>query len=166
MKEIVIPFTLTAAQVNTLDTVKTTIVTFSSDAYIRIPKRLMLKKAAGTAYALTQGNDSRVGIIEGDAVESYADAFAGGATLQVIETQSAQTIEGKGLSGGRVVFSVPEEGFLDSTSAQVRIAIPSSRARVFRDAPSSFVINSTASIASGTGGLEGWLVFEEYVPGA
>ena len=166
MKEIVIPFTLTAAQVNTLDTVKTVVVTFSSDEYVRIPKRLLLKKAAGTAYAFTKtgGRDSRV--TEGNTPESYSDGFDGGAIIQIVEVENSQTVDGSNLFGGRVVFNVPAENFLDSALAKTLVALPSSNSLIFESYASDFVIRSTASIASGTGGLEGWLVFEEYVPGA
>ena len=166
MKEIVIPFTLTAAQVNTLDTVKTVVVTFSSDEYVRIPKRLLLKKAAGTAYAFTKTGGKNSFVVEGNTPESYSDGFDGGAIIQIVEVENSQTVDGSNLFGGRVVFNVPAEGFLDSALAKVRVALPSSNALVFEDYASDFVIRSTAGIASGTGGLEGWLVFEEYVPGA
>ena len=158
--EIKIPFTLTAAQVNTLDTSPVSIVTGLESTLIYEPKKLILKKNAGTAYALTASvhpGDAPRGVVVGDS-DSTSIEFSFNSGLVVSEVQR----ESGSLFSERPVFYVPSDGFLNSARAQSRIALPYLSARVFQPGTQRFRIRLLDSIASGTGSLEGWLCFEQH----
>ena len=155
----IIPFTITATNLNLADTTEQTIVNFPSDNRIRVPIRLELLKEAGTAYTISEAGGFRVDSVDGNTTDSYTDLFRGGAFVTVISTarenESSQ-------SQGVAFFYVPMVGFLDQTGIERRLALASVRPRVFRTGATKMKLRLTANVASGTGSLHGRLYYDEY----
>src|SRR3990172_10772311 len=106
---IIVPFTVTAANLNLSDTADQTILSLASnDMIIRAPVRLELRKEAGTAYALApigpeeHANSRFKTRLRPDFPSgSYSDMFSGEQYLVVSDDL------------GRSFFFVPMVGFLD-----------------------------------------------------
>lgn len=158
---VIIPFTVSATNLNLLDTVEKTLVTFPSDNLVRVPVRLEVNKAAGTAYSLTYPGGFKPPDFEIDGADSYSDLFQGGANLLILETLRSEDAGDQ----ERVLFSVPLHRFLDVATSESRLVLPNPRARTFTTDAVSLKARLTCNIASGTGALNGRLYFEQYTLG-
>ena len=120
--------TLTAAQINAIDAAEVTLATLKTNTSMaRIPERVVIYKAAGTAYTVSSG--ARIVIRD---------------------------------SGNQVLFSIPAEGFLDQATEQGRVQEADMSGKAFKSGGvTSFTIDSTASIASGTGSVTVYVFFDE-----
>ena len=158
--KIVIPFTLTNAQVLTLDTTSVTLATFDgSSRLVRVPTRLTIRKDEDTAafaltrnlpYNLAGGDDAPVDR-HLDADKSYRYAVEGGdAFLVVCETD------------GRPLFFIPADYLLQTVNEVNVVALPQTAGVVFKPGQTTYYIRSTVPIATGTVGLSGNLYFEEF----
>ena len=156
-----VPFEITATNLNLADTTLQTIQTFPDDGLIRIPTRLELRRDAGTAYALTFQGGRRAGQRKTETfqreVDSYTAIFSQGAFL-VIESKDDD-------DRSRPHMFIPIEGFLDVATAQTRLVFPLVDNHVFRAGATSFTLRSLVGLASGTGSLFGRLYFDEYTVG-
>lgn len=154
-ESVMIPFTITATNLNLADTSPQTIITFADDNLIKIPTRLELSREAGTAYTLTAPayKNQRVENFQ-QTIDTYSAMFAGGSYL-VIE---AVDDDGR----GRPFFFVPALGFLDSASNQRRLSFPVINGDTFRTGATKFRLRLTVNAASGTGSLLGRLYFDKY----
>jgi hypothetical protein len=160
--DLVIPFTLTAAQINTLDTAPVSLVSGMKSTYVYIPKRLALKKAAGTAYTLSllhdigsQRDDSAISL-ESD---SHVHGFNSGILVSEVRRAIGTSFE------ERAVFWTPSRGFLDSSQARTKVVLPRPELQEFNEGSSRFRIQVMDTISGGTGSVEGWLYFEEHAIG-
>src|SRR3990170_5653866 len=134
MNEIVIPFTITATDVNLLDTADFTVISLqSNDRIVRVPIRLELYKAAGTAYTLAPIYQNRK---EGYSPE-LVDFYSGGTFLAVRD------------SYGQVFFKVQLEGFLDRANAGSLVALPVGGITL-RPGSSEFTVHTTVPVSGGT----------------
>ena len=156
MNQVVVPFSLTATQVNALGATPITLISFANDRRVRIPTRLELIKESGTAYTITVTGETFLPVAQsGQRVpDSYAGFFAGGAFLVL------EAVDENG--SGRPYAFVPETGFLSVASEQTRLIVPEIDGQAFRTGAVSFAIRSSAVLSSGTGGLRGRLYFDEY----
>lgn len=154
-------FTILAADVNTLDTTPVTIETFRTNTgLIRIPTRLELVKAAGTAYTIENPKEElRYGakVLLPPPFGSYSDNFDGGSFLVIRD------------NNGIVFFRVPLQGFLDSASEQIRVSFAALPSGTFKPGSTStdreaFTLEAqlTVKTSGGTGSLKGRIYFDEY----
>jgi hypothetical protein len=155
----VVPFTVSATNLNLLDSTPITLFTTATDGMIRVPTRLMLTKAAGTAYTITPFGGFEGDFVEGGTLDSYSDALAPGANLVVTEVEREVTGAGKQV---RRLFSVPLVGFLDQTSAQSRLVLPHVAPRVWSSGVVEWDVRLTAGVAGGTGALTGLVYFDQF----
>jgi hypothetical protein len=152
-----IPFTVTAANLNLADTTPYTITATlgSNSGLIRVPTRLELTKAAGTAYSLSNISPKPRRESRMDTVDSLNQLFLGGGDLIVEARDSAGRV--------RPFFFVPAEGFLDQATEQSRVVLPFTDGAWFKKADHlTFRLRIGCNIASGTGSLKGRLYFDEY----
>lgn len=160
--EFVIPFTLTAAQVNTLDTSPVSIVSSMKSNYVYIPKRLVLKKNSGTGYTLAA--PALTEIPRTDRVEGFfntADEFAFTDSLVVSETLRESGTK----FSERPIFAVKVDTFLSSSAEKTLVALPISDQRVFQPGSTRYRIRLMSGVSGGTGSLEGWLYLDEFAIG-
>ena len=160
-REVMIPFEITATNLNLADTSLQTIHSFPNDGFIRVPTRLELKRDAGTAYTLSYPGGKKSGQRKVEnfqrEVDSYTAIFSGGPFL-VIESKDDD-------DRSRPHIFIPEEGLLDVATAQTRLVFPLRDNHVFRAGATSFTLRSLAGLASGTGSLFGRFYFDEYTVG-
>ena len=160
--KIVIPFTVTSAQVLTLDTTSVTLYTFDANTrVVRVPQRLEITKPAGTAYTLTRGftnNTENVSTTARIPLDrrgihdlSYRYTAEGGnAWLVVRDTLGAPA------------FWIPADRLLQTTAESGLVVLPLNSGRFYTTLQTSFVLRSTVPIATGTSVLNGRIYFEEY----
>lgn len=155
LNEGTVTFSISATQLNALDSTKQTLVTFADDGVIRVPRRLELRRNAGTAYSITLGNRPKSKARDGDYFDTAAEGHQGGANLFVEVTSQNDSFH-------RMWFDVDTEGFLDVATEQSRVVLPRTESRVYKDGAKDVKLGIKSSIASGTGSLEGTLFFDEY----
>jgi hypothetical protein len=154
-----IPFTLTAALLNALDSTPLNIVTDLPCTYVYVPKYVTLWKQAGTAYTLSPGQETdiaRTDKVESDDSASDLHGFRGSGLLLT----EVQRVTGT-LIQERAVFHIPTKGFLDLGAASGRLVLPLSNIKVFRTGSPRFRIICLDTISGGTGTVNGWLYFEK-----
>jgi hypothetical protein len=163
MAEIIVPFSVTAANVNLLDTVPLEIGAFGGSAEIvKVPVRLELWRAAGTAYApvgvrtdspypltYTSALEYHPGLPEDRGVREEAGSY-----LLVREVDSND-------HATRVVFRVPIRGFLTGTAGVGVVAFPLGGDAYF-GGDKVLQIVSTGGISGGTGVLSGRVFYAEF----
>ena len=158
MNSLIVPFTITAANLNLADQADQAIITFTSnDRLVRIPVRLELRKEAGTAYTLAPlGISDEIGAFRfknsqrpDPLTGSYSDLFSGNQYLIVKDNL------------GQPFFKVPAVGFLDQATAQNRVAIADVSGYTLKSGASSFSLRVGVGISGGTGSLSGRLYLEE-----
>ena len=160
--KIVIPFTVTSAQVLTLDTTSVTLYTFDANTrVVRVPQRLEITKPAGTAYALTRGlptNSDNAATAPRPLVDrrgihdiSYRHTNEGGSAWLVVR----DTL-------GAPAFWIPADRLLQTTAESGLVVLPMNNGRFYTTLQTSFVLRSTVPIATGTSVLNGRIYFEEY----
>lgn len=154
MTSVVFPFTITADQLNAADTADQTVLTLTTNSrVVRVPTRLEIYRASGTAYSLT----GRYGPPEPEPRNSADNFHRGGKFLVIRSVYDA----GEHSAPQDDLFYIPMGGLLDQTSAVKMLAMPLLDGKTFRPGASSFVLRSTCAIASGTGSLTCRLFFDE-----
>ena len=156
----IIPFTVTAANLNLADTTPYTInaTLASNSSLIRVPTHLELTKAAGTAYTLSNIQKKARYEQKSDRVDNLTQWLAGQGDLIVEARDSAGRT--------RPFFFVPVEGFLDQATEQSRLVFPFTDGAWFNKHDYlTFRLRVGCNIASGTGSLKGRLYFDEYAVG-
>ena len=150
----VIPFEVSAADLNLADTAGYTLYSFSSSNLLKVPIRLELCKDAGTAYTVTapQYVVRKVEYFQAS-VDNYAEQFQGGSFL-IVESRDAQ-------GRSKPLFVTPLTGFLDSASEERRLVFPCCVGDTYRAGATSIVLRTTVNVASGTGSLKGRLYIDE-----
>jgi hypothetical protein len=155
MSSVIYPFTITAAQLNAADTADQSVLTLPSNSrLVRVPTRLEVQRAAGTAYTLTEFYKHR----EEDHRNTADDFYKGGQFLVIrsVYTQGSRNIPQDNL------FYIPLHNILDQASAVQFVSLPLTNGKTFRTGAESFVLRSTCAIASGTGALTCKLYFDEF----
>jgi len=165
--KIVIPFTVPAASVLTLDTVSYTIATFDSNTrVVRIPVMLTISKPAGVAYALTRGLPQSAEnaatqareVIDRVGVADFSNkAFIHGGNAWLVVREASGTT-GK----GSAAFWIPADRLLQTTAESALVVKPLNDGRHYATGQATFVIRSTVPLATGDQPLNGRIYFEEY----
>lgn len=161
MPEVRIPISLTAAQLNASGASPITLYSYTEDTRFRIPTRIELVKEAGTtAYGITvTGESSSAKPYDDELSKNSYTAFFGGGAFLTLEAQDANGV-------GRVLAYIPENGFLDVATEQKRLVFPSAEGLVFRPGVTTYVLRSTAALASGDARIRGFIYFNEYAIGS
>lgn len=183
--KIVIPFDVTSAQVLTLDTTPVTIASFtdSDSPLVRVPVRLELSKAAGTAaYTVTYNHpgqnlfDDTAGSVyrrsssdaegqRGELFTRQSDAYINGLTADSLdEPEAAQNGRAFLLvrdDHKRVLFRIPT-AILKSASATGSVIFPSLSGFAFRAGRNTFTLVSNVALAAGDSAIRGRIFFEEF----
>jgi hypothetical protein len=146
MPKIVVPFTIAEEDVLTLGSTPVTIASFkTAPGLARVPVRLEIRKAAGTAYAFTDivtpSDNLRDNFLE--------DARVG--TYLVVRDSDA-----------RPFFYVKLEGFIDRTDSRGYLVFPELDSKSFEPGNTSFEIVATTALTVGTGAITGRLYLDEY----
>lgn len=155
MNYVIFPFTITAAQLNAADTADQTILTLPTNSrMVRVPTRLEVQRAAGTAYTLAPIHFHR----EEDHRNTADDFYKGGAFLSIrsVYTQGSRSVPQDEL------FYIPMEGILDQASAVQFVSLPLTDGKTFRTGAVSFALRASCPISGGTGSLTCRLYFDEY----
>ena len=159
MPKIVKPFSIAEASVLTLGTTAVAVAAFdTNDNIVRVPVRLEISKAAGTAYDVTYNfpvavtaATTPVTDLRGDATKQYvAEGIGGGAYLVVRDDYS------------RVFFWVPADALLVSAGITNFVVFPNLNGIALRPGRNTFSIFSNVGIATGTGAITGRIYFDEY----
>jgi hypothetical protein len=163
MAEIIVPFSVAAADVNLLDTVPVEIGAFGGSVEIvKVPVRLELWRAAGTAYAPVGVRTDSVYPI----AYTAADYRAGlrGDDRGVWEESGSYLLVREVDSGDRptrVIFRVPIRGFLTGTDGVGVVAFPLGGDAYF-GGDKVLQIVSTSGLSGGTGVLSGRVFYAEF----
>ena len=163
MAEIVVPFSIAAVDVNLLDTVPYEIGDFGGSAeMVKVPVRLELWRAAGTAYApvgpRTDSAYPRTYASAQEFISGLPDDRGireeAGSYLLVREVDARD-------HPSRVIFRVPIYGFLTSTLGVGVVAFPLGGDAYF-GGDKVLQIAATCGLSGGTGVLSGRVYFAEY----
>ena len=156
LNEGTVTFTITAAQLNALDSTKQTLVTFADDGVVRVPKRLELRRNPGTAYTIAAGEyPKKKPGRDGDYYDTAAGANQGGSSMFVEVTSQNDSFH-------RMWFEVDTDGFLDATTIQNRVVFPQVESGEYKSGAKAVKLGIRTTISGGTGTLEGTLFFDEY----
>ncbi len=168
----VIPFTITAANVNLADTADQSVYTFNSNSsVIRVPTSLIVGWKGGTAYTV----GGRKGTLIGRDTERAAAATYDLSNLDQVPSLNFYLTHPSG-SGRRVqlLFRVPIielglVGVLDNATGSTTgsksslVAFPVPDKKFFTSNEyGSLVVHSNVSLSGGTGDISGQFAFEEY----
>ena len=159
MPKIVKPFSIAEAAVLTLDTSAAQIAAFdANDNIVRVPVRLEISKAAGTAYEVTYNSPAYITAattpitdLFGDPTKAYTSEGIGGGAYLVVRDDYSRTF-----------FWVPADALLVSAGITNFVAFPSLNGIALRPGRNTFSIFSNVGIATGTGAITGRIYFDEY----
>ena len=159
MPKIVKPFTIAEADVLTLDTSAAEIASFeTNDNIVRVPVRLEISKAAGTAYEVTYNFPASITAattpitdLSGDPTKAYTSEGLGGGAYLVIRDDYS-----------RPFFWVPADALLVSAAITNFVVFPSLNGVALRPGRNTFSVFSNVGIATGTGAITGRIYFDEY----
>jgi len=196
MDTIIIPFSLTATQVNLLDTTPVTLFEFGDydSKLVRVPVRLEILRAAGTSYTITRNipgqnlYDDTAGSVyslrrdkggsRGEPFSNQSQDYISGKTEDAKHAAEEFQNDGSALlirshlsSAGskptsQVVFRVPSLALLQPTVTTGLVAFPYLDGNVYFPGRNTFTIMHNSPIASGTGAVTGRIFFKEYTTGA
>ena len=162
MAEIIVPFTIDEDDVNTLDTVPVTLVTFGNgDTIVHVPTRLELWREAGTAYEMVGAfpgykplKDTEAYTPEGNSVEPIWS----GHKLLIYESNT-HLYSGRS-DRGNVLFRVPLTDFVNGALATSLVVLPES-GLALRPGNVTIKAESLVGLSGGTGDIRGNLYFDE-----
>ena len=166
-----VEFSLTADEVNALDTTPVDIATIGSTsdtALVRVPVRAEIWRDAGTAYVVDnvlgkfQDGELFAHLNTAPLTPSRAATSGDAADISNILPAKALWIRSAEKHGesGPVIFSVPA-GILENAQKSGMVVMPEA-GQSFVGGQLKLTIEAGTGIASGTGALHGRLYFEEY----
>lgn len=157
MPEFIVPFTLTADQVNALDTTPINLGTYGLDtkSSVAVPTRLEICRAAGTPYTITQVSGSVLSTIVTELDSMTSEVF----TTPPAKELLIRRADARGQRGD-VLFKIPT-GLLETTQNAGLVIMPEP-GLVNIGGDVSLFIEAGTTIASGTGGLSGKIYFTNY----
>jgi len=157
MNSFIVPFDLTADQVNALDTTPVDLGSFgpSVDSLVRVPARAEVWRDAGTAYTITPVSGS----IRSDTVSEFDNMFS---EVKPISPAMELVVRRKDSRGayGEAIFRIPT-GLLENTTLTGLVVMPEP-GQSYTGGDLSLTIEALTTISGGTGSIHGLLYFDEY----
>lgn len=157
MNTFVIPFDLTADQVNALDTTRISLGSFgpSVASLIRVPVRAEIWRDAGTAYTVTPVSGS----VRSDTVSEFDNMFSDIKGLFPARELWISGVDSRG-ERGSTMFRIPT-AILENPGLCGMIVMPEA-GQTFIGGEFGIFIEAGTTISGGTGSLHGRLYFEEF----
>ena len=161
MSKIIVPFTVAEDDINLLDTASYTIADLEATALVRVPVRLELHRAAGTAYAIGARTEGQVQRPFGSntvrpplAHPSLNWGAQRAGEFLVVRDSRVTNLE--------PIFYIPLDDFLLSPDEKGIVVFPNLNSRAFKPGETSYEIRSPFEISGGTGAITGRLFFDEF----
>jgi len=162
------PFTVTAANLNLADTADQVLYSFPADSnLVRIPRILLINRQPGTAYSITsfrqqwdrQKDFGDMGDFDDDRLEFNAE-HQDLLMVYIGRTRENDSTERK----DDPLFYIPVNDLgLTRTTQKGLAVLPQSEGMVFNTDMTSLILRTNGcGIASGTGNIQGELLWDEY----
>lgn len=164
MYEIMVPFTLTADQVNSLNSTPVVVASFGGTRMLRVPKYLKLWRNAGAAYTVTPAAQGNAPVPSNTVVYHPDDAPVLDTVRpanQLIIYEASCDVHPERADRGTILFRIPIFDLLVSGTTESHMIVTAEPGLVLRPAARDLKIESLASISGGTGSIRGAVFFEE-----
>lgn len=165
MSEVTVDYTLSADQVNALDATPVTLWSHVYDSVVYVPKRALVWRNAGTAYAMSPTSSAGVHQTAASNATAYVpgDRTVADTISQVRELIVYDLVSNR-YSGrtdrGNILFRIPLDGVLTAAGDNQLVILPEP-GLILRPGANSFMVESPVALASGTGTLRIMLVLEQ-----
>ena len=166
MFEVLIPFEITATNLNLADTADQVVHTFGDNAgLIRIPKRLLISRRAGDAYTFTKNQLRKLPAhrLGSDKHAGPQDLRDSDAALEFFFTDNDRNTDRRDSSAPAFRVPLAALGLARATADSVVVfPLPNPRGVFKSNAHGKLVARCNVTISGGGGSVIGHFVFDEY----